>query len=94
MKIITYSLKDKLTFIEESCLKSWIKNDYEVDLYCYSKTPTSLKINIKNAEKLIKKEEIDKIKLEIFQKFFFKIKISYLIGGVIIDPDEIGRAHV
>ncbi len=87
MKLITYSLKDKLTFIEESCIKSWIKNGYEVDIYCYCKNPTNLKINIKNAEKLIKKEEIDKIKLEIFQKFFFKIKINYLIGGIIIDPD-------
>lgn len=87
MKVITYSLDEKLSKIETLCVKSWINNGYEVDIYTYSKNLTNLKVNIKNAEKLIKLEEMEKIIIPIIKKFFFKIKLGYLLGGVIIDPD-------
>jgi len=87
MKIITYCLDETITPIEHICIKSWLNNGYEVDLYTYSKNPTDLKVNIKNAEKLIKIEEINKILIKMSKKFFFKIKLMYILGGIVIDPD-------
>jgi len=87
MKLITYSLDDDLTKIELFCINSWIKNGYEVDLYHYSLKKVNLKINLKNAEKLIKKEDTDKVSDPIYKKMFFKLKIGYIVGGLVIDPD-------
>ena len=87
MKLITYSLNNNLSKIELFCIKSWINQGYEVDLYTYSKNKYDLKINIKNPEKIIKKEDMDKIFIKKFKNFFFKIKLIYILGGIIIDPD-------
>lgn len=87
MKLITYSLDNQLTNIEIFCINSWVKNGYEVDLYNYSLKNIDLKVNFKNAEKLIKKEDTDKVSHPIYKKLFFKLKIGYIVGGLIIDPD-------
>jgi len=85
MLLITYSINE-LNMIEYNCVKSWIDNGYTVDLYTYSKK-NDLKVNIKNAEKYIRYEELEKIEDPIYRKFFFKIKLAYIIGGLVLDPD-------
>lgn len=87
MKLITYCLNENLSKIEIFCISSWIKNGYEVDLYHYSLKKNDLKINLKNAEKLIKKEDTDKVSHPIHKKLFFKLKLGYVIGGLLLDPD-------
>lgn len=85
MKLITYSLNDKLSNIEISCINSWIKNGYEVDIYSHSLINSQF--NIINPEKIIKKKYIDSISNIKIKKYFFKIKLLYKIGGIIIDTD-------
>jgi hypothetical protein len=87
MKLITYSLNDNLNDIQISCIKSWIKNKYQIDLYSYSPLNINLKINVINPEKIIKKKYIDKISVQSFKRYIFKITLLYKIGGLLIDPD-------
>lgn len=87
MKLITYSLNDSLNNIEIYCIKSWIKNNYEVDIYSYNLSINNLKINIINPDKFIEKTYIDNINNESYKKYIFKIKLIYKLGGIILDPD-------
>lgn len=87
MKIITYSLEERLNIFQKKSIQSLINNGYDVDLYTYNKNVTNLKVNIKNPEKIIKFIDIEKIIPPKIKNFYFKIKLSYHLGGIIIDPD-------
>ena len=82
---------NELSIYENACLRSFLKNDFNVVVYSFQKIKLPKKIKFKDANKILKKSEIKKFihggkkvvwrPILISLEFCFKRKI--LVGGSI-----------
>jgi len=82
----TFILNENITFVEKKCIKSWLKNNYKVEIYSFYKInfPNT---TYKNANKICNIEDIIKIKDIYIKKLYFILKLVYKIGGLVFFPD-------
>jgi len=89
----TYSFNEKLTNIEKLCIETWLNNNYAVEFFTYHKKVENLpeNITIRNAEKVVKLNE--NIEDKNYKNLYFKLKLAYAIGGIIIEPNLLCLRH-
>lgn len=84
--INTYTLNLTLTEFELLCLKSFINNNYQVNIYTYTEiTNLPKKIILKDANLIVPKNNLELLDNDL-KNMFFKLKFSLITNEIIIEP--------